>query len=215
MDGHPAPGRAEHRAFAGPPARDPQRSRRPAIGLWLIAAGALASPFVDGYLTQTQPRFVVFHGPAWLLLGYVAGRHFILAPRPHAWNPLGLTGLVFFVGSVAFWMIPRTVDAAVLSWWVDELLHVNLVAAGFLLGWSVPAMPFVLKAASGIYAASMTFALGALYTHYSGLLCGTFTLLQQRQTGHRLYVLSSLIVVAVFAGGLRGLARQKSLSGNS
>lgn len=182
--------------------------RKISFGLWLVLVGTLASPLVDGYLIRTQPRFVVIHLPAWLILGYLAGRHLVREPRARAWNPMGLTGLVFFVGTLAFWMIPRSVDSAVLSGAVDQVLHLSLLCAGFALGWSVPAMPFVLRAAGGIYGASMTFALGALYTHYSGLLCGTFTLLQQRQTGHQLYILSGLIVVLVLASGVRGLALQ-------
>ncbi len=174
--------------------------------VWVGLAGLLASPLVDAYLTHTQPRFVVLHVPAWLVLGYLAGHH-LRSTRATRSNPLGLTGFVFFVGSLTLWMIPRSVDSAVLSVWIDQLLHVNLLVAGFALGWSVLAMPFVLRAAIGIYGASMTFALGALYTHYSALLCGTFTLAQQKQTGQALYVLSALIVIAVFVSGVRALGR--------
>jgi len=177
--------------------------------LWLGVVGLLASPLVDSYMTETQPRFVVLHVPAWLVLGYLAG-HRLRTARPAPWNPLGLTGLVFFLGSLTFWMIPRSVDAAALSAWVDQLLHANLLAAGFALAWSVPVMPFVLRAAIGVYGASMIFSLGALYTHYSALLCGTFTLAEQKQTGQLLYLLSAPLVIALLASGVRALARERT-----
>lgn len=185
--------------------------RRLVWWLWVGLVGLLASPLADAYMTRTQPRFVVLHIPTWLVLGYLAGHH-LRSPRARVMpsNPLGLTGLVLFLGSLTLWMIPRSVDSAVLSAWVDQLLHVNLLAAGFALGWSVPAMPFVLRAALGIYGASMTFSLGALYTHYSALLCGTFTLAQQTQTGRLLYLISALIVVAVLVSGVRELAYERS-----
>ncbi|MEO8601307.1 MAG: hypothetical protein ABI629_01890 [bacterium] len=156
----------------------------------------------------TQPRFVVLHIPAWLALGYLAGLR-LRTTRAMPWNPLGLSGLVFCLGSLSFWMIPRSVDCAVLSPWADQLLHANLLAAGVALASSVPVMPFVLRAAVSIYGASMIFSLGALYTHYSALLCGTFTLAQQKQTGRLLYILSVPIVIALLASGLRTLARQR------
>jgi hypothetical protein len=176
--------------------------------LWVGLAGLLASPLVDSYMIGTQPRFVVLHIPAWLVLGYLAGLR-LRTTTAMPWNPLGLTGLAFCLGSLSFWMIPRSVDSAVLSPWVDQLLHANLLAAGLGLAWSVPVMPFVLRAAVGIYGASMIFSLGALYTRYSALLCGTFTLAQQRQTGRWLYLLSAPIVIALLASGLRTLARQR------
>ncbi len=175
--------------------------------LWLGVLGSLASPPLDSYLTQTQPRFLALHIPAWLVLGYLAGHRFRRASTV-AWNPLGLTGLVFFLGSLAFWMIPRSVDAAALSPWVDQVLHANLLAAGFAFAWSVPAMPFVLRAAVGIYSASMIFSLGVLYTHYPALLCGTFTLGEQEQTGHLLLLLTAPIVIALLVSGYRALARE-------
>ncbi|HMR05928.1 MAG TPA: hypothetical protein PKA88_09120 [Polyangiaceae bacterium] len=182
--------------------------RRISSLLWLGLVSLLLLPFVDSYLTETQPRFVLIHVPVWLVLGYLAGRRFRVA-RGVAWNPLGLTGLVFFLGSLAFWMIPRSVDAAALSPWIDQLLHANLLAAGFAFAWSVPVMPFVLRAAIGIYGASMIFALGMLYTHYSALLCGIFTLGEQKQTGQWLLLLSAPIVIALLVSGYRALAREQ------
>lgn len=178
---------------------------------WLSLVALLVSPLVDPWLTRTQPRFLLLHIPSWVVLGYLGGRHVRASgpPRAAPWNPLGLTGLVFFLGSLAFWMIPRSVDSAVLSNAIDQLLHANLLGAGFALAWSMPAMPFVLRAALGIYGASMVFSLGALYTHYTALLCGTFTLAEQRQTGQILYMLCPLIVVALLVAGARALARER------
>ena len=57
----------------------------------------------------------------------------------------------------------------------------------------------------GIYAAAMTIALGFIYSSYSALLCGTFDLAQQRQTGTWLLRLSPLVVLLVVATGVAAL----------
>jgi cytochrome c oxidase assembly factor CtaG len=183
---------------------------------WVVLVILLASPLVDPLLIRTQPRFLLVHLPAWVFLGYLAGRHLRSGPGGHdravALNPRGLTGLVFFVGTLAFWMIPRSVDAAALSQGMDQLLHVSLLAAGFALAWSMPAMPFVLRAALGIYGIAMLFSLGALYTHSTALLCGTFTLAEQRQTGQLLYWLCPAAIVAFLVRGVRSLSREQRSS---
>lgn len=180
---------------------------------WAALVVLLASPLADPFLTRTQPRFLLLHFAVWVALGYLAGRHLRSRPGDRlytaSWNPLGLTGLVFFIGSLAFWMIPRSVDAAALSPGVDQLFHASLLAAGFALAWSMPAMPFVLRAALGIYGVSMIFSLGAVYTHSTTLLCGTFTLAEQRQTGQYLYLLCPPAIVALLVLGARALARER------
>ena len=153
-----------------------------------------------------MPRLLLVEMPAWVALGWLAGRR--PQARVRAWNPHGLTGLAFFLGALGFWMIPRSVDAIGASGIVDQLMHASLLAGGAALASSVPAMPFVLRGALGIYGASMTFSLGVFYTSYRALLCGTFDLAQQRSTGQWLLVACPLVVLFVLGSGARALDRE-------
>lgn len=175
---------------------------------WLLALAVLAAPPLDAQVGAVMARLLLLEMPAWIVLGALAGRRFERAAR--AYNPQGLTGLCFFLGAVGFWMIPRSVDLVGASPLGHQAMHASLLAAGAALGASVRAMPFVVRGALGIYGASMTFALGMLYSSYSALLCGTFNLAQQKATGHLLLVLCPLVVLFVVGSGARALARPQT-----
>ncbi len=180
-------------------------SRRAAI--WTFAVAVLAAPPIDDWLGGYMPRLLLIEMPAWVVLGWIAGRR--ARTRMWPWNPLGLTGLACFAGAIGFWMIPRSVDAVRTSEAVDQLMHASLLLGGAGLAASTALLPFVLRAALGIYAASMTFALGIIYTSYRALLCGTFDLPQQRTTGHWLLVACPFVVLGVLVAGARALGRER------
>ena len=120
---------------------------------------------------------------------------------------MGLTGLVFFLGALGFWMIPRSVDAIGTHESMNQLMHASLLVGGALFSMSVRSMSFVLCVATGIYTASMTFALGMLYSKFSALLCGTFNLAQQRALGQYLLWASPVVAVLVIVATARALLR--------
>ncbi len=173
--------------------------------LWSVEALVLASPPLHGWIHVVMPRLLLLEVPAWLALGWLAGRGRERVFRP--FNPHGVTGLVFFLGALGFWMIPRSVDWVGTSVAADWIMHATLLGAGAALAASVRSMPFVLRGALGIYGASMTFALGMIYSSYSALLCGTFDLAQQKDTGHLLLGACPVVVLLVIGAGVRSLAR--------
>lgn len=173
---------------------------------WALAVLVLAASPLDDWLDGVMPRLLLLEMPAWIALGWLAGSR--VPRRPRAWNPHGLAGLGFFVGAVGFWMIPRSVDLIGSSGLADQAMHATLLVAGAGLALSLPSMPFVLRSALGIYGASMTFALGMLYTRYSALLCGTFDLAQQRAAGRYLLAATPVVVVLVIGASARALDRE-------
>ncbi|MCC7196337.1 MAG: hypothetical protein IT356_12360 [Gemmatimonadaceae bacterium] len=170
-----------------------------------VAAATLIAPPIDAWLDRAMPRLLLVEMPAWLALGWLAARGRGDALR--RWDPYGAAGLVLFLGTMWFWMLPRSVDLVGASPLANQLMHLSLLAAGAVLGVSLPAVPFVVRGALGIHAISMTFALGVLYTSYSALLCGTFDLAQQKATGRLLVGLSPVVLVAVVGWGALTLAR--------
>jgi hypothetical protein len=175
---------------------------------WALCLLFLAAPPVDAWLHREMARLVLLEMPAWIALGWAAPSRW--ERRRRGWNPHGFTGLSFGAGAVAFWMIPKSIDAIGASAAVDGLMHASLFVAGAGLAHSFALLPFVVRGAIGVYGASMTFALGTLYTSYSALLCGTFNLAQQRATGERLLTVCPLLTVFVLASGARALGRQRN-----
>lgn len=168
-----------------------------------VAALALAFSPLDGWLDASMPRLVLLAIPGWVALGVLAVR----GPG-RTWsrgNPQGLSGLAWVIGTLAFWMIPRSVDVIRTSEVADQLMHASLLVGGAALGASWGVTPFVVRGALGIYGAAMTIALGSFYSSYSALLCGTFDLVQQRQTGQWLLRLAPAIVLFVVVGGVLSL----------
>lgn len=175
---------------------------------WWLALVALATPPLNGWLDRSMPRLLLLETPAWVALGWLASRRLRHVCRDY--DRQGLAGLVFFLGALGFWMIPRSVDLVGTSAIGDQLMHASLLAAGAALGASLPALPFVVRGALGIYGASMTFALGMIYSSYSALLCGTFDLAQQKTTGRLLLTLCPFVVLLVVASGVRALAHLRT-----
>jgi len=172
--------------------------------LWIAAAAlALSESAADRWLDATMPRLVLLAVPAWATLGILA-----VGRSGRTWtrgNEHGLTGLACALGALAFWMIPRSVDAIRASEVADHLMHASMLGAGAALAASWPITPFVVRGVLGIYAAAMTIALGFIYSSYSALLCGTFDLAQQRLTGTWLLRLSPLVVLLVVVTGVASL----------
>lgn len=181
--------------------------RRMVAALPIVAIVALGSPPLDPWLDRSMPRLMLLEFPAWLLLGWLTTRRSDDILR--RWDPRGATGLVIFLATQAFWMLPRSIDWIGASPLANQLMHASLLLAGATLGASLPSLSFVVRGALGIYAASMTFALGMLYSNYSALLCGTFDLSQQKATGRLLLMLSPAVLLLVIGAVARSLARQQ------
>ncbi|MDH4199051.1 MAG: hypothetical protein OEV66_01605 [Spirochaetia bacterium] len=91
--------------------------------------------------------------------------------------------IVFFIGTIAFWTIPRSVDLSVLHYYAHIIMLCNLFFAGFFLGTNLKHMSFVLKMALGIYGLSMFLTTGLVYYSYESLLCAVYTIEMQNLTG--------------------------------
>ena len=174
--------------------------------LWTAVVLVFAASPIDDWLDRAMPRLLLLEMPAWIALGWTAARVWRAEATP--WNPYGLTGLAFFLGAVGFWMIPRSVDAIGASEVVDQTMHLSLLLAGAALASSVPFMPFVVRAALGIYGAAMSVSLGMVYSSWSSLLCGTFDLAQQRAAGRWLLAASPFVILLVIGSAARALGRE-------
>lgn len=174
--------------------------------VWALAVVALTASPLDDWLDARQPRLLLVQIPAWLALGWLAGRRF--RGRPQALDPHGLTGLACFVAALGFWMIPRSMDLINTSESADQWMHATLLAGGLALSAGIDRMPFVARIAAAIYGTSMIFALGMTYSHYTELLCGSFDLTQQHETGRRLLVLTPVALVFTVVVAARALGRE-------
>ncbi|MDH5682640.1 MAG: hypothetical protein OEZ36_13705 [Spirochaetota bacterium] len=179
--------------------------------LWLGFFLILITPPVDNYLDANMSRHMLIQIPLLLLLGYVSGhrfRHSLFSS-----NNRGLPGFIFFVGTIIFWMIPRSLDEAALSNHIDTIMHFNMAIAGFALGHSASRLSFPLKGALAVYSLSMIISMGFAYSNYNSLICAAYNLNQQRELGSFLLYLSPVLFIALIIwGGYHLTVKQRDKS---
>lgn len=175
--------------------------------LWLAAA-LLFVPALDAKLDEVMADHLVYQMGPLALLGVVSGALGLGRLGGHeVLNRYGAAGLIFFLGTLSFWMIPRSVDLAALNHGADMLMQGNLFVGGLFLGASLPRMPFVLKSAAGIYGLAMLFSLAQAYQSYETLLCAAYDLEMQREAGERLMVVFPFLFVLFLALSAKNLVR--------
>src|SRR5690606_13444330 len=100
-----------------------------------------------------------------------------------------------------FWMLPRWLDAAVVSWRIDAAKMVTLVLFGGLpLGWGWARLGELARASVWANLISMLAAVAVLYMSFPDRLCNTYIYGEQLALGW------SMLVVAIVLG-LIGAAR--------
>ena len=173
--------------------------------IWIALFLALITPPLDDYLDSVMSLHMLIQIPLLVVLGYVLKGK--VKWNVESYNPYGLSGLILLIGTLLFWMIPHSIDMAVLLDRVDFIMHLNLVIAGFAFGQSHILMPFPLKAALAIYSLSMLITMGITYSNYESLLCATYSLEQQKELGFYILLLSPVGFVGLIIWGGYSLNR--------
>lgn len=183
----------------------------------------LLLPPVNGWFNEQMYRKLIFENIGLAVSGVICGRFFQRKtgkPRnPKEKNfPLkshfkallpssqvkgtGLTSVFFLIGSVFFWMIPRSLDLAVMNYTVNFLMLVNLFFSGIFLGRRFSKLSFALRAAIIIYSLAMILTLATVYVSNEAVLCAVYNVAMQKETGgYLLKVFPVLFIVALFWAG--------------
>lgn len=121
--------------------------------------------------------------------------------RPVRWTapPALLAGVI----ALAFWLLPRWIDAALGDPWVNAAQGACLVTlAGLPLGWGWAQAGFVLRGFALANAASMLAVMGWLQLAVPVRLCNNYLLSDQRDLGLGLLALAGLLILSALARAL-------------
>jgi cytochrome c oxidase assembly factor CtaG len=173
---------------------------------WALAVLATVSPPVDAYLDGSMSRHMLIQMPLLAWLGYAAGQFRLISPL-RLWS-MPSAGLVFAMGTFLFWMLPRSLDTAVTVAWVDQLMHLNMLVAGWWLAFALPRLSFHTKMASGVYALAMTLTAGVIYAAAVVPVCATYSIRQQAAAGTLLFWIGGALFVVLLARGAALLTRE-------
>jgi len=159
----------------------------------LIAAFAgLAVFLLRDWLEGDMARHMVIEFPLLLLAGAAVGR--VLQERFGAQiaccNQMGLTGFVFASLTLAYWMIPAALDAALGDEWMAAAKYVSLVVSGALLRSSFRVAPLAVQLFFVGNFALMTATVGLIYQTAPQQLCLNYGTDAQLAAGESLVALA-------------------------
>lgn len=157
---------------------------------------------LNAWFSETMMRHQLLQLPAMLVLGIAAG--FWFSKYFHIGITTGITILIFIMASIIFWMLPHSIDYAVINASFNRIMHVNMLIAGFF---AIPVLQKTLFEIRIIFIgmlSSMLFATGITLTNYDLLLCSSYDISQQKETGIRLIITGIIFYAGTIFIFIRG-----------
>lgn len=169
------------------------------IGLALCLLGsALSVPPGRSLIEQSMAWHMVVQMPilfagGWFLMGSARD----LSKRsPRSWNQFGLTGFIAAQFIITYWMLPISIDRAVIMPQVDALKLLSLMASGALIQTSVSRSPVVLQLFFVGYIVSMLISTGVFLATTERRLCNAYSMESQLSAGYGVITLSVALACA-------------------
>jgi len=157
------------------------------IGLSVCVLGsALSVPPARSLIEQSMVWHMVVQMPMLVAGGWLLAGSSIDRPgtrRFSDWNQYGLTGFIVSQLIAAYWMLPLTIDRAVVLPQADALKLLSLVACGGMLKASFTRSPAVLQMFFVGYAVSMLVSAGVFLATTDRRLCNAYSLDTQWNAG--------------------------------
>jgi len=107
------------------------------------------------------------------------------------WNRGGATGLALAAAILAFWMLPRVIDASTDAGRFAVAKFLALPLAGAALAWSLPLAPWLARQFLALQTIAMAAAMGWLYLALPERLCLRYLRSEQDELG------TALVIAAV------------------
>ena len=157
------------------------------IGLVLCLLGsALSVPPGRSLIEQSMAWHMVVQIPmlfagGWFLMG---GARDLSKRSPRSWNQFGLTGFIAAQFIITYWMLPISIDRAVVMPQVDVLKLLSLIVSGALIQTSLSRSPAVLQLFFVGYIVSMLISTGVFLATTERRLCNAYSMESQLSAGY-------------------------------
>lgn len=173
--------------------RWPVPVRRAALLVLVLLAPPVRHGLEATMTAQMLVQLPLLAAAGWLLSGAVPPR--VLA-RVERWSHRGFTGLVLVTVTAAFWMLPRSLDAATSHTLISvaKCLSVPLLI-GLPFGVSWPRMGFVVRGVFLVEFVASFFRLGWLYLISPIRLCNNYALGDQQRLGGSMLAIGGGLLV--------------------
>jgi hypothetical protein len=166
----------------------------------LLLLAVLLVPAVRRALEATMLAQMLVQIPLLAVVGGLA-QSFVtpaVRARMREWNANGIAGFVVASLATMYWMLPRTLDAAIANPPVDAVKYLSVpLLIGLPLSLSWPRAGFVARGILVTEAIATLLRLGWLYRISSQRLCSAYPLGDQQQAGLCMLVLGAVLFAVV------------------
>jgi hypothetical protein len=125
------------------------------------------------------------------------------------WNRHGVAGFTLAIFTILFWMVPRSVDSAVVYPGYEMFKFVSLPYAGAALALSFPRIHPLLAGALKANVVSMLAVLAWVYTAAPVRLCNSYLGSDQKMLGAGMAILAGVLAINWGLGLLFGASGMK------
>jgi len=187
-----------------------------AAALCTAAALALSLPPLRSLIEQSMVWHMAVQMPLLMLAGALCGgwcsgsgggsggpRCLPALPRLQRFNRYGLSGFMLALCVTAFWMLPTSIDRAVVMPTVDAAKLATLWLAGLALQRSMQPAPAAVHLFFGGFALPMMLWLGLYMASADLRLCNAYALASQQQAGRALVGWTVVLALLWGAGWAR------------
>lgn len=173
--------------------RWPVPVRRAALLVLVLLAPPVRHGLEATMTAQMLVQLPLLAAAGWLLSGAVPPR--VLA-RVERWSHRGFTGLVLVTVTAAFWMLPRSLDAATSHTLISVAKYLSVpLLIGLPFGVSWPRMGFVVRGVFLVEFVASFFRLGWLYLISPIRLCNNYALGDQQRLGGSMLAIGGGLLV--------------------
>ncbi len=165
-------------------------------GLWLT----LAAPSARGLLEGSMVGHMGVQIPLLVAAGWLLGRGLPGGPRRviRAYNGHGVPGLVLVLFTVAYWMLPRSLDAALGHGSMELIKFTSLpLLAGVPLALSWPRLSLIGRGVIWSNLLAMLFVMAWLYLESPVRICNFYLFNQQTLLGWYCFTVGAILALAL------------------
>jgi hypothetical protein len=180
-----------------------RHQRFPQFALWIglalcLLGSALSIPPGRSLIEQSMAWHMVVQMPMLFAGGWflMEGVKDLSKRSPRNWNQFGLTGFIAAQFIITYWMLPISIDRAVVMPQVDALKLLSLMASGALIQTSVSRSPVVLQLFFVGYIVSMLISSGVVLATTERRLCNAYSMESQLSAGYGVVALGIALACA-------------------
>lgn len=175
----------------------------PGFALWMgmalcLLASALSLPPGRSLIEQSMAWHMVVQMPMLFAGGwFLMGSGWDLKKTSSAsWNQFGLTGFIAAQFIITYWMLPISIDRAVVIPQVDAFKLLSLIASGAMIQKSISRSPAVVQLFFVGYIVSMLITTGVFLATTERRLCNAYAMESQLSAGYGVVALGVSLACA-------------------